>query len=161
MKATTVPFNHRREHSAPHRLALVSFALLFAACSQPAKPVTSEIGGWTLAYSHTEDGTPIEGSKQQLIDAVRNGKPIRVYVKGRRVEHAAEAYFLTIFEGDVFAQVGEIQSQQPVTDPTRILFREAGTYWRATYGSNGTVTALMDGTEQRKRTAALSWFSQN
>ncbi len=156
-----MPLNHRREHNATHGLALVSFALLFAACTQPANHVTSEVGGWTLAYSHTEDGAPIKGSKQQLIDAVRNGKPIRVYVKGRRVEHAAEAHFLTVFEGDVFAQVGEIQSQQPVTDPTRISFREAGTYWRAIYGSNGTVTALMDDSEQRERTAALSWFSQN
>ncbi len=123
------------------------------------EPRTAEMsGGWRLAYRHDENGQPVEGSKAELIAAIRAGKPVRVYSRGTRVEHSAEVLFTTIFEGEVFGQIEEIHGQQPGIDPPTIDFREPGRYWRAVYATTGRVVALMDGNEASERWSALSWF---
>ncbi len=116
---------------------------------------------WRLVYANDEQGEPVDGSKAALIDAVRDGKPVRVYTRGRRVEHAADAQFLTIFEGEVFAQLTPIEAQQPETDPARVLFRNPGQKWRSIVGTNGFVTAFMDGRDPNERNGATRWFVED
>ncbi len=143
---------------------MLALAVLTASCAPVGVVKTAaeeEVRGWRLAYAHDDQGAALDGSLEDLIAAVRAGKPVRVYVKGRRVEHSAGAQFLTIFEGHVFAQISEIQGQAPSSDPPRIAFRAPGTYWRAIYGTTGAVEALMDGNEPRQNRAALSWFVED
>ncbi len=99
---------------------------------------------WELAYSHDESGQAISGSKQALIDAVRNGHAVRIYWSGRTVEHLADSFFLTILDGEVFAQIEAIQGQNPSLDPPSIEFRD--NLWRAIFSTNGD--------------RALKWFVQ-
>lgn len=101
---------------------------------------------WHLAYAHDEQGVTVSGSKDDLIKAVRNGKPVRVSWAGRRVEHVADAYFLTVFEGEVFTQVEAIRAQKPIADPPSIIFHDPEVQWSTILATNG---------EQ-----ALKWFVQ-
>lgn len=79
---------------------------------------------WTLVFHHGSDGEPISGSRQALIEAIRAGSDVRVYSKGRRVEHLVNANFLTIFGGEVFAQMDAIRGQKPTLDPLEITLRD-------------------------------------
>ena len=141
-------------------------ALFFTACSAPpavnnaASLPAEPIESWQLAYAHNEEGQPLEGSKEILIEAVRTGKPVRLYVRGQRVEHSADALFLTIFGEEVFAQIDEIQMQAPSLDPPKVTFREPGRYWRTIYSTTGTVVALADGNEPRERQSGVRWYFQ-
>ncbi|NNF06144.1 MAG: hypothetical protein HKN21_05235 [Candidatus Eisenbacteria bacterium] len=102
---------------------------------------------WVSVYEHDAEGVTLSGSKEALIEAVRAGQPIRVYWAGRRVEHATDAGFLTILQGEVFAQIPEILGQQPSVDPPAIAFREPeGTTWTTILATNGN--------------RALKWFAQ-
>lgn len=118
-------------------------------------------GNWHLIYSHDETGKALSGSKEELMDAVRSGKAVRIYWRGRRVEHAVDANFLTIFGGEVFAQIAPIQSQAPSLDPPAIAFREPGQQWRSIIGTDGSAMNLMDGNEPRSNTAARKWYVHN
>lgn len=90
---------------------------------------------WQLAYEHSADGEALEGSKAALIAAVRAGKPVRVYWRGRRVEHVADSYFLTILQDEVFAQIAPISGQKPSVDPAAIELRE--NKWNTVFATNG------------------------
>lgn len=115
---------------------------------------------WSMVYSHDQDGSAIEGNKEELLEHVRAGKPVRIYFGSGRVEHVADGSFLTIFDGELFAQVEAIQSQQPTTEPTAVTYREPGVYWRTIIGTNGETRPLMDGNEPRSRKIAGRWFVQ-
>ena len=133
----------------------------FSLAPLSAEEASANLPSWRLVYAHDEEGAAVEGSKDELMQAVRNGKPVRVYFAGRTVEHAAEAFFLTIFEGEVFAQIEQINSQRPSRDPAKITFREPGQEWHMIIGTNGYVSALMDGSEPNERTNAARWFVQD
>lgn len=144
------------------RLFCFCVLLLLVACSTTennASAVTAD--GWSLVFENDDTGSVVAGSKAALIEAVRAGKPIRVYTAGRRIEHASEAVFLSVFGGEVFAQLPTIESQRPLLDPLGITFRSAGQKWRSIVGSNGFVAALMDGSEPRVRSGGARWFVQN
>lgn len=115
---------------------------------------------WELVYANDENGELIEGSKDQLIASIRAGKPVRIFTAGRRIEHATDAQFLSIFDGEVFAQITAIESQKPELNPTKILFRKPGVKWRSIIGTNGIVTAFSDGQEPNARTGSTKWFVQ-
>jgi hypothetical protein len=123
-------------------LAALAGALLFSSISNSSAPT----GSWRLAYSHDAGGKAIEGSKQALIDAIANGKPVRVYWAGRRVQHVVDAGFLTILQGEVFAQMHPITGQKPSVDPAAVELREE-TSWQTIHATNGT--------------RALKWFVQD
>jgi hypothetical protein len=77
---------------------------------------------WHLVYATDQLGAPTFGTKDALLRAVRAGQPIRVgwQVAWRQgdgrsgvLEHVAGASFLTIHEGEVFAQLAPILGQVP------------------------------------------------
>ena len=137
--------------------------LFLTACASVNAPVkqTSASNHWTLIYANDDKGNSLEGSKEKLIEAIRVGKPVRIYTASSRIEHAFDAQFLSIFEGEIFAQIMPIESQRPTSNPTQILFRNPGEKWRSIVGSNGFVTALLDGQEPNVRTGSTKWFVLN
>ena len=134
--------------------AVVATMALHASAPMQAMPT------WQLIYAHDENGQAVAGSKEGLLEAVRSGKSIRIYWSGRHVEHAVDAYFLTILGGEVFAQTAPIQSQAPSLDPPAVAFRQPGQQWRTIIGTDGSVRAFMDGNQPRQHAGARRWFVQ-
>ncbi|WP_417463931.1 hypothetical protein [Kordiimonas sp.] len=115
------------------------------ALSFTATANTSTPQGWQLAYEHDKDGTALAGSKDALIAAVVDGKPVRIYWAGTRVQHVIDASFLTVLQGEVFAQIPMVSGQKPSVDPAHVELRD--TPWRAIFATNGD--------------RGLKWFVQN
>lgn len=101
---------------------------------------------WKLIYQNDAAGKALYGEKRDLINAVRNGCPIRIGFGGRRaadttksVEHVADIHFLTIANGEeVFGQILPIIGQNPDldSDTLRLTFRE-NLEWTIMVGTNG------------------------
>lgn len=106
---------------------------------------TSEPETWQLAYAHDASGKAIEGSKEALIEAAIDGKPVRVYWAGTRVQHVIDAGFLTVLEDEVFAQMHPITAQKPSVDPAAITLQDGK--WQTVFATNGD--------------RALKWFVQH
>lgn len=101
--------------------------------------------GWQLVLKNDATGKAIVGDKAALLDAVRLGYPIRIGWGSNRVEHVADADFLTIFEGkEVFAQINPIIGQRPAIDgdSLKIHFR-TDNHWVKMAGTNGFSTSFM------------------
>jgi len=101
--------------------------------------------GWQKVFQNDENGETTFGDKSKLLDAVRLGYPIRIGWGSNRVEHVADADFLTIFEGEeVFAQIKSIVGQAPRIDgdSLKIRFRTEN-HWTKIAGTNGYMTGLM------------------
>lgn len=144
-----------------YRSFLALFGLLIVTgCASMASPQKLAAAHWRLIYENNADGDALTGSKQELVEAVRQGQPVRIVTVGRRIEHAADAGFLSVFEGEVFAQIEAIEAQRPTLNPTRMGYRDPGTKWRMIVGTNGMVTAQMDGQEPNARTGHTRWFVQ-
>lgn len=122
------------------QLSYLFLLLLFCYC-QP--PNTSK-SGWQKVFVNDQDGKVVFGEKSKLKDAVRLGYPIRIGWGSNRVEHVADADFLTIFEGEVFAQIESIIGQAPRidNDSVKIRFRLQNR-WTKISGTNGYDTAFM------------------
>lgn len=120
-------------------LIILSFFLI--SCKQE----NQSNGGWQLVFKNNEKGQTKFGDKSKLIDAVRLGYPVRIGWGGNRVEHIANADFLTIFEGkEVFAQINTVVGQEPRIDgdSMKIRFRIQN-HWTKIAGTNGYSTCFM------------------
>lgn len=118
------------------------FIVLFFLSCQPSNTTSS---GWQKVYKNDKDGKALFGNKNELMEAVRLGYPIRIGFGGSRVEHVAEADFLTILSNkEVFAQIKPIIGQQPIVkgDTMKLAFR-TNNKWTKIAGTNGYSTALM------------------
>ncbi len=116
--------------------------LLFIACQQTTH---KETGGWKKVFQNDPNGEAMYGDKLKLMDAVRLGYPIRIGWGGNRVEHIADASFLTILDGkEVFAQIKTIVGQEPIVDgdSLKIRFRNQN-HWTKIAGTNGYSTGFM------------------
>ena len=143
--------------------AAILLAIGLASCSanDDNSQKSNSTDSWILVYENDREGNAVQGSKEDLIQYVYDGKPVRVVAIGRRIAHSADAQFLSVFEGEVFAQITPINSQRPDVDPPRIFFREPGQKWRAIFGTNGFFTAYMDGSEEPNvRTSPAKWYVQ-
>ncbi|MGD1947949.1 MAG: hypothetical protein ACFB0A_17220 [Croceivirga sp.] len=117
------------------------FVLLFYSCETSS----STNGGWQMIYRNDANGQPVFGDKSKLMEAVRLGYPVRIGWGTTRVEHVADADFLTIFEGkEVFAQIKTIVGQAPKIngDSLKIRFRSEN-HWTKIAGTNGYSTSIM------------------
>jgi len=68
---------------------------------------------YQLLYHQGADKKAMSGSIDNLIKAIRDGKQVRLYMNLGFVEHSMDAGFLSIFEGEVYAQIDPIQGQRP------------------------------------------------
>ncbi len=118
------------------------FSMLIFSCDQRSNSGEN----WEVVYRHNSNGETIEGDKQELINAVRRGYPIRIGFGGRRtrdtiksVEHVTDAHFLTIANGtEVFVQITPIYGQTPnlEMDSLRIKMKHENK-WTMLIGTNG------------------------
>jgi len=127
---------------------------------------TSSPKGWTKVFVNDENGNALFGNKAELIDAVRSGYPIRIGFGGRRVEHVANADFLTISAGEeVFGQIPSILGQMPSFPPDSIKvdFRP-NNKWTRIAGTNGYNSNLMtdyikhEVVNNRSRQGSTTWY---
>ncbi|MFZ5973237.1 MAG: hypothetical protein ACOYXA_16745 [Bacteroidota bacterium] len=81
--------------------AFLVWALVIAGVAQSPAP-----SGWTLVYSHDENGKPVAGTKDELFDGLRKGYSLKVGWSWTRtlgdstvtLEHFAEPIFTTIIQ---------------------------------------------------------------
>ena len=121
--------------------SLLLLLLLLCAC-QPPKESTA---GWQKVFQNDANGQTVFGEKSKLLDAVRLGYPVRIGWGSTRIEHVADADFLTIFEGkEVFAQTTSIIGQAPRIDgdTLKVRFRMQN-HWTKMAGTNGYSTGFM------------------
>jgi len=140
--------------------------ILLIVCCSCESPVTSN-GGWQKVFQNDANGQESFGDKSELIAAVRQGYPVRIGWGSSRIEHVAEADFLTIFEGkEVFAQISTIVGQEPRidNDSLKIRFRLEN-HWTKIAGTNGYSTGLVTNYFQdtivgggTDRNTATTWY---
>ncbi len=88
----------------------IVYAILLT-CSMTAHGAEANV--YQSLYHQDADGEKINGSINDLMKAVREGKQIRMYMDLGFVEHSMDAGFISIFEGNVYAQINTIQAQRP------------------------------------------------
>jgi hypothetical protein len=125
---------------------------------------------WRLVYAVDSLGKRVSGDKSQLLAAVRAGQPVRVGwgISWRLpdgtpggVEHVAEAAFLTIHHGEVFAQLPPILGQAPNgREPVISFSTEGDRLWYALLDTTGRLLGYFTGGREAPRTVrtATYWF---
>jgi len=104
-----------------------------------AKIDASQPSTWKMVLEQNNKGVPLKGSKAALINAIRSGNEVRIYWKGKYVEHLTDSNFLTIIEGEVFAQITTIKGQKPTQKPPSVELRD--TEWTGIISTQGPYTA--------------------
>jgi hypothetical protein len=143
------------------RLAVLLFASLLLAPSQLSAQ-TCSIGHLVTVEA---DGFVSSGSKDALRSAVNAGTPVRVGwghdTNGDKVldvSHWSDGGFLTEFEGEVFAQIADIQRQQPVRNQARVSLPAGRQRWSGLIGTNGRLeNHFDDGTEPTVARVRSTW----
>lgn len=97
------------------------------------------------------DGSVSRGSKDRLRRVVANGAPLRIgwSIDGNAdgvadVAHWADAGFVTDFEGEIFAQIEDIQRQSPQRGQARVLMPAGRQRWSGLLGTNGMLEGHFD-----------------
>jgi hypothetical protein len=145
---------------------------LFTALSALGWPLSaqqSDGSGWRRVYAVDTAGRSTFGDKAQLLDAVRAGLPVRVgwgiawrLPDGTAggLEHVAEAAFLTIHHGEVFAQIAPILGQAPSAREPVVTFRTEGDrLWYALLDTTGRLHHYFTGGAEAQTTrTATHWY---
>jgi hypothetical protein len=145
------------------RLIGILFAVGPLAAQQQAVPA------WQLVYAVDSTGTPTFGEKAQLLAAVRAGLPVRIgwgipyrLPDGTSggIEHVAEAAFLTIHHGEVFAQIAPILGQAPSAREPVVTFRTEGNrLWYALLDTTGRLHHYFTGGAEAQTTRTPThWY---
>ena len=148
------------------------FASLLLSASVPGLAAqTSGVPEWRLVFAVDSAGRPIGGAKDTLLAAVRTGQPVRVgwSIAWRasngttgHLEHAAEAAFLTIHHGELFAQLRPILGQTPSSQGPLIALRpEVGRLWYALLDTTGRLAGYFTGDSTTTTTrVGTHWYVQ-
>lgn len=98
------------------------------------------------------EGKVVSGSKEAVRNAATRGDALRIgwritFGKGEHdfVQHWADAAFVTVFEGETFAQISPIHAQSPLFDQAHVVLRDAPQEWRALLGTNGKLVGRLSG----------------
>jgi hypothetical protein len=109
------------------------------------------------------DGRASEGSKEALRKAFRAGLPLRVGWSLNfdddpepEVTHWSDGGFLTEFEGEVFAQLADIQAQGPRLGKASIGMPAKRKRWTGLLGTNGVLEGNFDDGEVTPTTRVRS-----
>lgn len=127
---------------------LAAIALPNLAAAQEPRPC-----GKDLLAVVEPDGSVSAGSKAKVLAAARDGAPLRVGWDLARpgqppiLRHWQEALFVTVFENEVFAQVGGLHRQQPEFGKAHIALSAQTEMWHSSIGTNGRLLTKMSGGE--------------
>lgn len=156
-------------------LFLLVLSMFMLSCQPTTSNPESEHqpDGWQLAYKHDEEGNPITGNKQDLIQAIRAGYSVRIGWGWEReregellhLEHMATPLYLSIIKDEVVSAIIDAHPLlESYIDEQKQVFSEAGNYWQCIMTSQGTFNArvyhrgtgeLLKDWPQRH---ILSWF---
>jgi len=120
--------------------SILVFLSAFVASGCTTTPNAPPASDWRLIYHHDKQGNPLYGRKQALIDLVMEGRPVRVVWPLRDdVAHAGDAGFLTVMNGEVFAQLRGIIRQKPDRETRKriALDAEDQSSWHAILSTTG------------------------
>jgi hypothetical protein len=145
------------------RCTLVMIVILFG-MTLPVRGQDSACGIRHLVTIEA-DGSVSRGSKEQLRRVVENGLSVRVGLQidangdgVAEVSHWADAGFLTEFEGEVFAQLADIQRQSPLRGQARVPMPAGRQRWTGLIGTNGTLESHFDdGSEPQAARVRSTW----
>jgi len=107
------------------------------------------------------DGTVSAGRREAVVDAARNGIAIRVgWELGPRATpflvHWQDARFVTVFEGQVFAQVGDIHHQFGLGKRAHVGLGKDWSIWAASIGTNGKMVGRLSTEPEPKEQPLVS-----
>lgn len=132
------------------KVVLLCIALFtLNACSGLISNVHPTIG-WQAVYKHDQNGVPISGSIETLINGIRKGYSVRVGwgwekdIRGSlvRLEHVAEPVFLSIIQERL---VSVVIDPHPLLDSylniEQQTIRNSGQIWQCVLTSNGSFNA--------------------
>ncbi|MEO1337353.1 MAG: hypothetical protein AAFV29_17045 [Myxococcota bacterium] len=157
----------------PIRGLLVTIACTLSAASAKAEPnktrtVSMHAESATCARLLAEvstDGRIVKGSKEALIRAIRSGEPLRVgwaldwdNDKKTDIVHWVDAGFLSLFEGEAFAQIQSIHRQKPVPGQSRVVLSDQLQHWYGLIGTNGVLEGRMSNAKTPTRFRVRSWW---
>lgn len=124
-----------------HYLVLILVTFFIAGCnSTPLQRVD-----WQVVYHHDKNGEVIQGDKQTLIDAVKEGRPVRiVFPINDNFIHVMDAGFLTFSNGEVLAQTQGIIRQIPERPEYKRIALDAAeqSKWHAIFSTTGEIRSF-------------------
>jgi hypothetical protein len=118
-----------------------------------ASPARAQEAACTVGHLATieADGVVSRGTKADLRRVAASGTPLRVgwSIDGNGdgvadVAHWADSGFITEFEGEVFAQIADIQRQSPMRGQARVSMPAGRQRWTGLVGSNGILEGQFD-----------------
>ncbi len=119
-----------------HIYLVIVLMTLFSFCSTAQS--------YNIVLATDFDGNVISGSKEILIQLIRQGKPVRVgwqldfnEDKKSDFDHWVDASFITILENEVFTQIEPIFMQGPNLDGPQVDIYPSNTQWTGLIGTNG------------------------
>ena len=88
------------------------------------------------------DGRVSAGSREAVVAAARRGEPLRIGwqigpADRPDLEHWQDARFITVFEGQVFAQIGDIHHQFGKRGKAQVDIGKTLSFWNASIGTDG------------------------
>lgn len=118
-----------------------------------------------LLFSTGFDRNPVGGSKAALVDAVTRGEPVRIGWEldfddddEADILHWTDASYLSVWEGEVYAQVQAIHRQRPIRGEGDMELPDEFIEWRASLGTTGRVDgAFSNGEKMPSIPARIFW----
>lgn len=112
---------------------LICFTTVFLAAQSPRVVLKTDFAGQVS-----------EGSVEELIEHIQDGKSVRVGWHLDRdddqksdLDHWTDAEFISVLNGQVFNQIGPIYRQIPVSDLPQVKLEHSSVQWSAIIGTNG------------------------
>lgn len=109
------------------------------------------------------DGTVSAGDRAAVVAAARDGSALRVGWQigpsdGPHLIHWQDARFITVFQGQVFTQLGDIHHQFAVAKTGAVELGKEAAFWNASLGTDGRLVGRLTTEAEPKAMAVRSWW---
>ncbi|MGH8185179.1 MAG: hypothetical protein ACREUC_01340, partial [Steroidobacteraceae bacterium] len=140
--------------------------LLLTLCAASAASAAAQTSTCPLSLAQIEpDGRVSAGSKDAVKDAFHAGLPLRVgwsldFDNDGKIDvaHWSDAGFLTEFEGEIFAQIDDIQRQTPRRGTASVTMPAQAQRWSGLVGTTGVLESHFDdGTQTQPARVRTEW----
>ena len=144
-------------------LLIVVLTALLSGCATTGHQTQAS---WQLIYHHDNTGKTVSGNKERLVRLIKQGHPVRIHwALAPDFSHIADAGFLTIMNGEVFAQLNGIIRQIPERSENRqsrrriALDAEEQSHWHAIVSTTGEIRAFQSKSAQlNTHQRGLEWY---